>query len=133
MPQPKIVIVEDDPDLLEALVREFRAEHFDVFSGRNGTEGVSRVLQVRPDVILLDLLMPEKNGHEMMKELIAHHAWVRKIPVVILTNYGTGDEPSETWPSEMSVSYMIKSETDLEVIVEAVKNLLLPAREGTVY
>jgi len=130
MVQPRIVIVEDDSDLLEALVREFRDKHFDVFSGRNGREGVSRVLQVRPDVILLDLLMPEKNGHEMMEELLEHHEWVRKTPLVILTNYGRGDEKLGTWPPGMSVSYMIKSETDLEAIVGAVKNLLLPRQES---
>lgn len=125
MAQPKVVIVEDDPDLLDALLRQFRGDGFDVFSARNGREGVSRVLQVRPDLIVLDLLMPEMNGHEMMKELTLHHAWIREVPVIIITNYAAGEMQDAEWTRHVPVSYMVKSETPLGAILAQAKRLLL--------
>lgn len=130
MGKAKVVVVEDDPDLLEALVRQFRSDGFDVFSGRNGREGVSRVLQVRPDLIVLDLLMPEMNGHEMMRELLRNREWVREIPVVVLTNYAPIDQKVEGWLQRMSTAYVIKSEMGLDEIVGRAKELLLQVKNG---
>src|SRR5688572_15907108 len=126
---PKVVITEDDPDLLEALVREFRSAALDVFTAKNGVEGVSRVLQVRPQLIVLDLLMPEMNGHEMMQELIAHHEWVKKIPVLVMTNYGADDGEPQAWLSQVPVTYLLKSNTGLAAVVEQAKKLLQPATQ----
>ncbi|MEK7556555.1 MAG: response regulator [Patescibacteria group bacterium] len=125
MAHARVVITEDDPDLLEALVREFRAQDFEVFTARNGVEGVSRVLQVRPNVIVLDLLMPEMNGHEMMRELTTHHHWIRNVPVLIMTNYAAGEEQSQEWMKKVPVAYMLKADAGLAAIVEAAKELLL--------
>lgn len=124
MPSHKIVVVEDDPDLREALVRQFRAEQFDVFAAHNGRDGASRVLQVRPSLIVLDLLMPDVDGHEMMQELIKQHPWVRQVPVLVVTNYGFGDKPIEDWAEYMKLEYLIKSECSLEDIVDKAKSLL---------
>lgn len=123
--QPKVVIVEDDPDLLEALLRQFRTEGFDVFSARNGREGVSRVLQVRPDLIILDLLMPEMNGHEMMKELTLHHAWVHTVPAIVLTNYAADEMKGGDWVRAVPTAYLVKSETPLDEILAEAKQLLM--------
>lgn len=122
--RPRVVIAEDDTDLLEALVREFRSSGFDVFTARNGMEGFSRVLQARPDLIVLDLLMPERNGHEMMQDLLARHEWVRKIPVLITTNYGAGDSPPQDWVRRMAVAHVLKADVGLAGIVEQAKKLL---------
>ncbi len=122
--RPKVVITEDDTDLLEALVREFRASEFDVFTAKNGAEGVARVLQVRPQLILLDLLMPHMNGHEMMQELLARHDWVRQIPVLIMTNYAAGGEGTQDWMKHVSAEYVLKANTGLAAIVRQAKELL---------
>lgn len=124
MPHNQAVIVEDDPDLREALVREFRTAGFNVFPAHDGQEGVSRVLQVKPDIIVLDILMPLMNGHQMMRELLEHHAWVRALPVLIITNYGSGEEVAAEWMEKMKVSYIMKSETSLAEIVARAKSLL---------
>ena len=126
---PKVVITEDDPDLLEALVREFRDSQFDVFTARNGVEGVSRVLQVRPQLIMLDLLMPEMNGHEMMQELISHHAWVKEIPILVTTNYSVSDGNAQDWMKQVRMAYVLKSDMGLAAIVEQAKKLLQPVSE----
>lgn len=127
MLRPKAVITEDDADLLEALVREFRASGFDVFTAKNGEEGMSRVLQVRPQLIVLDLLMPHMDGHEMMRELIARHSWVREIPVLITTNYVSGEDEPQEWMKQVPAEYVLKSDTGLAAIVEQAKKLLQPA------
>lgn len=127
MLRPKAVITEDDADLLEALVREFRSQGFDVFTAKNGEEGMSRVLQVRPQLIVLDLLMPHMDGHEMMRQLIAHHGWVKEIPVLITTNYVSGEETIQEWMKQVPAEYVLKSDTGLAAIVEQAKKLLQPA------
>lgn len=124
MTAPRVVVVEDDTDLRDALVRQFRTEKWDVYIARNGREGVSRVLQVRPDLIVVDLLMPEMNGGEMMAELVQHHAWVRTIPILVLTNYGLGDKPAEAWTNMVALTYLIKSEWRLQDVVAKAKTLL---------
>lgn len=124
---PKVVIAEDDSDLLEALVREFRAAGFDVFTARNGVEGVSRVAQVRPHLIVLDVVMPERNGHEMMENLLSAYDWVQKIPVLVTTNYGAGETPTPGWMNQVSVTHVLKANVRLQEIVEEAKKLLQPA------
>lgn len=129
MKTPRVVVVEDDDDLREALVRQFRGEGWEVYTAHNGREGVSRVLQARPDLIVLDLLMPEMTGGEMMAELIQHHSWVAPLPVLVLTNYTLGDAPAEAWTKQANVTYMIKSDWALTEVVAKVKSLLRPVLE----
>lgn len=126
LPHPKVVITEDDTDLLEALVRGFREAGFDVFAAKNGVEGVSRVSQARPQLIVLDLLMPQMNGHEMMQELITHHEWVKEVPVLVTTNYSATDSGSQAWMKEVQMAYVLKSDMGLAALVEQAKKLLQP-------
>ena len=125
MSKGKVVIIEDDPDLREALVRQLRDEDFEVFSAKDGQDGLRRVTQVKPDLIMLDLLMPEMDGHAMMQELLDRHEWVRQIPVLVLTNYGFGDKPIEDWAEQVQMSFVVKSDLSLKEIANKVEEMVL--------
>jgi DNA-binding response OmpR family regulator len=78
----RILIVEDEEQLLEGLAHNFRYEGYDVMTARTGTEGLKLALKQKPDVVLLDIMLPEKDGFTVLKELRQRH---RDIPVLVLT------------------------------------------------
>lgn len=81
---PKIVLVDDEPDILEFLSYNFRKKGFEVFIASNGIEGIHQVQKVQPDIIISDIRMPEMDGIEMCAE-IRKHELLKQIPFVFLT------------------------------------------------
>ena len=73
----KILIVEDDRALLQALVEKFTSEGFAVLSARNGGAGLANALANHPNIILLDIIMPDVDGLTMLERLRAANAWGR--------------------------------------------------------
>ncbi len=79
-----ILVVEDDPDSREMLARMMRLAGYDVTQACNGREALSRVAERRPALILLDLMMPEMDGFQFVRELRKVVAW-RQVPIVVVT------------------------------------------------
>jgi len=79
---PKVLIVEDEPGLVEGLAHNFQFEGYEVETAQNGKEGLKLALRDRPDLIVLDLMLPEKDGFEVLREFRQRNSTV---PVLILT------------------------------------------------
>jgi len=79
---PKVLIVEDEPGLVEGLAHNFQFEGYEVETALNGKEGLKLALRDRPDLIVLDLMLPEKDGFEVLREFRQRNSTV---PVLILT------------------------------------------------
>lgn len=82
--QAKILIVDDEPDLVSTVEYRLKFAECDVVTAANGQEGLEKAGSERPDLILLDTNMPVMNGHEMLERLRAD-ANLRDIPVIMLT------------------------------------------------
>jgi CheY-like chemotaxis protein len=82
--RPQILVVDDDPDILEALSEILEAEGYEVDRARHGREALARIEQRRPDLILLDLMMPVMDGWEFSQVLRQRSDW-DDIPVVVLS------------------------------------------------
>jgi len=80
----KILLVDDEPVVLEILGKKLEQRNFDVYTARDGTEGLECAKSVHPDLILLDELMPRKDGLAMLKELKEDEKLVG-IPVIMVT------------------------------------------------
>jgi two-component system, OmpR family, alkaline phosphatase synthesis response regulator PhoP len=80
----KILIVEDNTELLELLGLEFRQAGFSVVTASDGLEGLKKARTVKPDVVVLDLVLPELDGFELC-EALRRDAATAKVPVVILS------------------------------------------------
>jgi two-component system alkaline phosphatase synthesis response regulator PhoP len=80
--QKRVLIVEDEQDLLEGLAHNFRFEGYEVLTAKNGVEGLKAALKQKPDVVILDIMLPEKDGFTVLKELRQRH---REIPVLVMT------------------------------------------------
>jgi two-component system sensor histidine kinase/response regulator len=91
---PKIAIIEDDQAISQMYRFKFEAEGFEVQTAENGKLGLELAESMKPDIILLDLMMPEMTGDEMLAKLRATD-WGKHIKVIILTNVGEQEIPAE--------------------------------------
>jgi two-component system KDP operon response regulator KdpE len=80
--QKRVLIVEDEQDLLEGLAHNFKFEGYEVMTAKNGAEGLKTALKQKPDVVVLDIMLPEKDGFTVLRELRQRH---REIPVLVMT------------------------------------------------
>lgn len=80
----KILIVDDDPDLVEAVTMILESKDYDVIVAYGGNEGLEKAKAEGPDLIVLDVMMPDKDGYAVCKELKADPKY-REIPILLLT------------------------------------------------
>ncbi len=118
----KIAIIEDDPTISQMYRMKFEADGFDVRMAGNGKIGVDLVKSFKPDIILLDIQMPEMNGAAALK-LIREHKDSKDTPVIILTNLGEEEAPSEMRSLGIS-SYIVKANNTPRQVVAHVKNTI---------
>ena len=118
----KVAIVEDDQAIAQMYRIKFEAEGYDVDTAKNGLLGLELAENMKPDIILLDLMMPEMNGSEMLAKLRAT-SWGRNIKVVVLTNMGEQEIPEEI--KQLNVSAVIlKADMTPKQVADLVKKLL---------
>jgi DNA-binding response OmpR family regulator len=119
---PKIAIIEDDQAISQMYRFKFEAEGFEVETAENGRLGLALAESLKPDIILLDLMMPEMNGDEMLAEL-RKAAWGKSIKVVILTNKGEQEIPDDV--KQLNVSAVIlKADMTPRQVADVVKRTL---------
>ncbi|MDP1845486.1 MAG: response regulator [Candidatus Moranbacteria bacterium] len=119
----KILIIEDELPMLKALSDKFTLEGFSVLEARNGEEGMDVAIKTKPDLILLDLLMPVMDGKAMMEKL-RRDEWGKKVPIIILTNLNPDNKTLNEIISSGPAYYFIKSKWKLEDLVKKVKKEL---------
>jgi DNA-binding response OmpR family regulator len=118
----KILFIEDDPKLVGSLEEIFKRENYEFLAAANGEDGLATAKKEKPDLILLDLVLPQKDGFEVLKE-IKNDSETASIPVIILTNLeGSGD--IEKALSLGANSYLIKANYSLEEVLVKVKEIL---------
>jgi two-component system, OmpR family, alkaline phosphatase synthesis response regulator PhoP len=122
MDKKKILIVEDDNILQKALQEFLAGEGFDIFSALDGEEGVTMVKTKNPDLVLLDIILPRKDGYEVLAEIKADEA-TKKIPVILLTNLGSLNDVEKALELG-ATTYLIKADYKLEEVAKKVKEVL---------
>lgn len=118
----KVAIVEDDQSIAMMYRMKFEAEGYIVQTAENGKLGLALAEEMKPDIILLDLMMPEMTGDEMLEKLRAT-SWGKHIKVIILTNSGEEAAPPEI--KELGVeAYVVKAQMTPRQVAELVKSKL---------
>ena len=120
--QPKILIVEDESFLANVLLLRFQKENFEVIQAFDGIEALEKLKEIRPDLILLDLILPKKNGFEVLKE-IENDPQTRSIPVLIVSNLGQESDITKG-KALGAIDYYVKAHLSIDELVLKVKNLL---------
>ena len=118
----KILIIEDDKFLRELIAKKLIKEGYEIDEAIDGEEGVKKVKEFMPDLVLLDLILPGIDGFEVLKTVKEDDKLV-SIPVVILSNLGQKDEV-EKGLKLGAVDFLIKAHFTPEEIVEKIKFVL---------
>jgi DNA-binding response OmpR family regulator len=122
----KILIVEDEKILSMVLEEKFKDEAFDTKVAADGEEAMAFAASFSPDIILLDLILPKKDGFEVLKELKSDPK-LQDITVIVLSNLGEDDEIKKAL-SLGAKDYFVKVQHPISEIVEKVKAYLLKAK-----
>jgi len=118
----KIAIIEDDMAISQMYRMKFEAEGFTVETAENGKLGLELAQDMKPDVILLDLMMPEMNGDEMLAKM-RQTSWGKDIKVIILTNMGEQEAPANL--RDLGVeAFIVKANMTPRQVAELVKQHL---------
>ena len=122
--QKTILIIEDEKSLRAAIVDILRLKNFLPLEAKNGREGVELALAEHPDLILLDLIMPEMDGMTALKK-IREDAWGEKATIIILRNLSAinGNVEDDT-EANRPTHYLIKSDWKLHDIVSKIEEIL---------
>lgn len=115
----KIAIVEDDQAISQMYRIKFEAEGYEVETADNGKLGLELVEQMRPDIILLDLMMPEMTGDEVLAKL-RKTDWGKDTKVIILTNMGEQEAPNIIKTLDVR-RFIVKAEMTPRQVAEMVK------------
>ncbi len=115
----KILIAEDEEILLNVLKDRFETEGWNVSIAKDGEETIETIKNSKFDLILLDLLMPKKDGFEVLRE-IKSNPELKNLPIIVLSNLG-GDDDIKKALALGADDYFVKTQHPMSEIVEKVK------------
>jgi DNA-binding response OmpR family regulator len=118
----KILIVEDEATLLELIADKFISEGFEVFQATSAEKGIKLALKNKPDLILLDIILPKMDGIAMLRQL-RKDPWGKSVPVIISSNVTDQSKVSEAMKLKV-YDYIVKTNLVLNDLVKQVKEVV---------
>lgn len=116
----KILLIEDEEIILNLLQKKLSQEGYEVSVARDGEAGLKMMRQIKPDLILLDIVMPKMGGFEVMEEM-GKEPELKRIPIIIVSNSGQPVELDKA--KELGAKdWLIKTEFDPQEVVDKVVN-----------
>lgn len=119
---PKILFIEDELSLQKTMVAFLTSEHYTILSAYDGGEGLEMAAKEKPDLILLDLVLPKMNGFEVLQSLKSDAA-TESIPVIVFTNL-EGARDVEKAIALGATTYLVKANYSLEEVIQKIKSSL---------
>jgi DNA-binding response OmpR family regulator len=124
--KPRILLAEDDKFICKAYKDGLSKAGFEMVIAHDGNEAMEKIKLDKPDLVLLDLIMPDKGGFEVLEELKMDNTF-KKMPVVILSNLGQ-DSDIKQGKDLGAVDYLVKSNLSMKQVIEKVKLHLAKSR-----
>ena len=115
----KILLVEDEELLADLLLKKLTVSGYEVSLANDGERGLNLVRELRPDLVLLDILMPKMDGLQVLAEMQKDNA-LRKIPVIVISNSGQPVEIDQI-KKLGARDWLIKTDFDLQEVIQKVK------------
>jgi DNA-binding response OmpR family regulator len=122
-PKRRVLIIEDNEDIQQLYQYAFEESNYDVKISGNGLNGINDVVEYVPDVVLLDIMMPEMNGFEFLEALKNNTSLNVQIPIVVLSNLTQEHEKEKALQNGADL-YLVKSDYEGLDLVEKVNNFL---------
>jgi DNA-binding response OmpR family regulator len=123
MKKAKILIIEDDKFLMKLYSDKLRREKFEVVEAISSEEGLNKVFAEKPDLVILDLVLPRKSGFEILSEMKLNPE-TKDVPVVILTNLGQKSDIKRGLELG-AAAYLVKTEFSVNQLPELIKEHLV--------
>jgi len=120
--QIKILIIEDEPDLQKILTEALRQKNYHVLQAFNGETGIELYKKENPDLVLLDLILPKKDGFGFLAE-IQKTPQINNIPIIILTNLEKNADIEKALELG-AVAFFIKANYSLSEIIKKIEEIL---------
>jgi len=117
-----ILVVEDDKFLRELIVRKLKEENYNVIEAIDGEDGLAKIKETKPDLVLLDLILPGIDGFELLSR-VKEDPFSSQIPVIILSNLGQRDD-IEKGLRLGAVDFLVKAHFTPGEIIQKIKNVL---------
>lgn len=117
----RLLVVDDEPDIRELLALNFAVEGFEVLSAADGYEAETLARSARPDAIILDIMMPGRDGLEVLAALKADPE-THRIPVVLLTAKSADDDIWTGW--QAGTDYYVTKPFDFDALIQYVSHLV---------
>jgi DNA-binding response OmpR family regulator len=111
-----ILVIEDEDSLLKVLSEIYEGEGFKVLSAADGNAGLKTALQIHPDLIVLDILLPKLSGIQLLKKL-RQDAWGKSAEVIILTNLNDSKTVADALEYGVT-AYFVKSDIDVDDVIK---------------
>ncbi|MDD4761650.1 MAG: response regulator [Candidatus Pacebacteria bacterium] len=125
----KIVLAEDDEILSSVMMEELQDAGFEVKRAIDGEEAIIMTKSEKPDLLLLDIIMPKKDGFQVLKELKSFPE-TERIPVIIMTMLGSDDDVKKGLKLG-AADYIVKSQHAVAEMVEKIKNFFSQEQHPT--
>lgn len=122
MDKKRILVIEDDPSLQKILQEFLAADGFDPIEAMDGEKGLELAKKDMPDLILLDIILPKKDGYEVLKEL-KENPETKNIPTILLTNLGSPADV-ERAVKLGATTYLTKADYKLEEVTKKIREIL---------
>lgn len=116
-----ILIIEDDDFFRELLRKKLSSKDFNIFEAIDGERGIAAMKEKKPDLVLLDLLLPNVDGFEVLAK-VKSDSDISSIPIIVLSNLGQQEDIEKALKLGAS-DYLIKSQFDINQIVDKVKGI----------
>jgi len=118
----KIVVAEDDKLISNSLSDALKAEGYESIPAYDGEEAIAKIVETKPDLVLLDIMMPKKDGISVLREIKANPE-TERTAVVVLTNIGDVETISKIVEAG-GADYLLKSDQSVDDIIRKVKEVL---------
>lgn len=123
-PQKKIVMVEDDVAMRDIVVHKLSNNGFVVHQAEDGKEGIDLIIKERPDVVLLDLMLPEVDGFQVLEKIRKHEdKQIANTPIIVLSNLWSNKDILKTKALHVQ-AYMVKAYFTTDEIMKKVMEIL---------
>lgn len=119
----KILLGEDEEFVARSYVRKLQVEGYEVIHAHNGEEALAFLQKEKPDLVILDLMMPLKTGFEVLQDIQKLDPEIKKIPVIVASNLGQKSD-IDTAMSLGAVGFLVKSNISLKELVAKVREYL---------
>ena len=124
----KILVVEDESSLQKAMIDVLKINGYEALGANDGERGLAMAKSEKPDLILLDIIMPKMNGFDVLKALKAVDD-TKHIPVIVLTNLESSGDIEQAL-SLGAMTYLVKTNYELDDIIKRVKDSLTKAQQA---